>query len=347
MSRAIVPEAAQEAAPIFIMSSERSGSNLLRSLLSNHSRLDAPTAPQLLPTFTELVGYYGSLDEKPPALQLMEDMLAVVNHPYYGWGLAASPDALWEYYSPSSFLDIFHLIYTEHQRRYAKFRYVCKENRIFEYGAALHRHFPSGKFVYLYRDPRDIAASYQYTPAGPKSPYGAATKWEREQTRCRTIIQNLKLPTHHLSYEELVTDTENTISSLLVFLEEPVEDRCFQTMPEKNDSLTWNVYWENLAKPVQSTNTGKYKKIFRRQTINMIETLTTDSMKALGYPFETPANWQAPRFFRTRNYLISRLKRYQARRRAPETAAALKSRNQLIASIETLRMESGRQTHEG
>ena len=37
--------------PIFIMSSERSGSNLLRILLSNHSRLAAPVAAQLLPIF--------------------------------------------------------------------------------------------------------------------------------------------------------------------------------------------------------------------------------------------------------------------------------------------------------
>lgn len=63
--------------PVFVMSAERSGSNLLRTLLSNHSGIADPPAIQILPGFLESVGLYGDLTSNPSRLQLAGELIAV------------------------------------------------------------------------------------------------------------------------------------------------------------------------------------------------------------------------------------------------------------------------------
>ena len=47
---------------VFIMSSERSGSNLLRSILDSHQDIAAPPALQLFRQFNRILPFYGSLE---------------------------------------------------------------------------------------------------------------------------------------------------------------------------------------------------------------------------------------------------------------------------------------------
>jgi hypothetical protein len=49
---------------VIFLASERSGTNLLRTLLGNHPDIDAPVAPHFLDAFNESVGLYGDLKRR-------------------------------------------------------------------------------------------------------------------------------------------------------------------------------------------------------------------------------------------------------------------------------------------
>ncbi len=317
-------------APIFIMSSERSGSNLLRTLLSNHSHIAGPVAPQLLPMFHNLAPYYGPLRERENALALMEDMKAVVNHPYYNWKLPLDVVHLYEKYHPRQFLDFFSIFYGEKQRSLGKGRFVCKENDLFNFGFVLSSYFEGAKFIYLYRDPRDYAASIIRILTGPKTPYSAALLWAKEQDKCNIILNSFNLHAHPIRYEELVADTELVMTRLLHFLDEPLDDACFQVHTEKNLQVNWNVAWKNLSRPVMTSNYGKYRDRFSRKTIRIIETVTQEPMLRLGYPFDTKADWKQPPFYRYFNFIVSKLNATWKWKTNRRTAQLLASRNALV-----------------
>ena len=86
--------------PIFIMSSERSGSNLLRILLGNHSNISGPAAHQLLQTFYSQIPYYSPLSHRENLINLFEDFMAIVNHPYHSWNIIFDFDYIFEKYRP-------------------------------------------------------------------------------------------------------------------------------------------------------------------------------------------------------------------------------------------------------
>ena len=72
---------------IVLLASERSGSNLLRTLLGNHSDISAPIAPHLIKIFYPIKHYYLDLSSKVNNKNLFCDMLQIVNHPFSNWKL--------------------------------------------------------------------------------------------------------------------------------------------------------------------------------------------------------------------------------------------------------------------
>jgi hypothetical protein len=321
------------------MSSERSGSNLLRTLLSNHSNIAAPVAPQFLSCFHTLILYYGLLSEEANAFRLMEDMLAVANHPYYAWDLSVDQDDVYRRYQPKVFLDFFNLLYEERSTAEGKKRFVCKENRIFDFASHLQKYYVEPKFIYLYRDPRDFAASFKKVHFGPKTPYSAARLWRQEQDKCEVLISTFRLPVHRVKYENLISDPPTVMGDVLAFLDEPVEESCFQVQAGRNQDQTWNVAWKNLGRPILRANRGKYRKEFDTKAVNIIETVAKESMVHLGYDFDTQADWTTPRFFRYRNAVSGRYRRLRVKMENTETSQVLASRNALINAISRKRKE--------
>jgi len=274
------------------MSSERSGSNLLRTLLDNHSELYGPRAPQLMKTFEGILPYYNGLDSNLPIPELFEDMKKVLNHQFHDWKVEGDLN----YIAPeaNNFFDLWQAFYDFDLKKHAASSIVCKENNIFDFAFEILNAMPSAKFLYLYRDPRDVAASWMKVPLGFKNVNEAAMNWHREQMKCIKAIKNFGLPVQLISYEALINNTPKEMTRLLEGLNLKVEEACFQTESTKNKDLKWNKYWENLDKPVMSSNSGKYKISLTGEEIKIIETRCQQSMKILGYELNTEANWQSP-----------------------------------------------------
>jgi hypothetical protein len=269
--------------PIFIMSSERSGSNLLRVLIGNHSNIASPVTVQLLNTVAACSRFYAPLSDKENARALFNEIVKIVNHEYHAWNL--HPDFERFYKSGvNSFLDFFNFFYAEQMKKEGKKeRIVFKENCIFNYAFELRSYYPDAKFIYLYRDPRDYVASWMKVPLGYESPEKAIKVWATEQLKCDQVINVFGLPCYSLKYEDLIENTPKCMSEVLAFIGEPVEEACFSTDADKNKTVTWNEYWKNLDKPVIKDNSGKFKELFDEETVRILEFHSKEFMLKLGY----------------------------------------------------------------
>lgn len=319
--------------PIFIMSSERSGSNLLRILLSNHSNIAGPTAPHLLLTFSGLIPYYGSLTDKKNARKIFEDIMEIVNHPYHSWGLKLDFEKVYEKYRPHRFLDFVDLVYNEVTLVEKKKRYLCKENNIFEFTFQLLNYFKNPHFIYLYRDPRDYAASWLKLEVGPRTPFDAAMRWLTEQRTCDILINSFELQVYKVKYEELITNTDEVIVGILRFLQEPVQEACFGVQRGKHQHLTWNKYWKNLDKPIIKDNFKNYLNVFKDRQINIIESVTKDYMIKLGYTLDTHADWRLTKHFNYKEAYLRKIIEIKRRLISSPTYRLLEDRKVLLEKI--------------
>lgn len=328
--------------PVFIMSSERSGSNLLRTLLSNHADISAPTAPHFLLFLHRLIPYYGPLSVRANAHNLFDDMLSIVNHANYQWNLKLDFEQVYSEFCPDSFMDFFDLFYQMEARRKGKSQFVCKENNLFDFAFPILDYYEKARFVYLYRDPRDYVASYLKAPLGLSTPFDAARRWKREQEKCAVLINAFCLEVYPVSYEDLVSDPSETMADILSFIGVSIDKACFEIVAGENESLAWNEYWQNLNRPVIKSNIKKYLQAFNTKTINLIESIVRDEMLMLGYSLDTSADWECTRSFKIRNFLVRRISRFWSESQATKTIEVMTSRKRLITSIKRKRKEEWR-----
>src|SRR5690349_13165570 len=111
---------------IFLLGSERSGSNLLRTLLGNHSQINAPIAPHFCDVFVAnfpLYKRHANGKEK-----LLEDLQRYVNHTFNAWNLNLDIPKMLKEYELNSFLQFVNAMYSEKAKSEGKTGYFSKDN---------------------------------------------------------------------------------------------------------------------------------------------------------------------------------------------------------------------------
>lgn len=328
--------------PILIMSSERSGSNLLRTLLSNHEAIAGPMAAQFLSLFPQHLPRFEPLGERANMVALVEAMLAIANHKIFSWGMEADAEALVDAAKPEDLVDAFHMLYRARAAADGARRYVCKENRLFDHADELVARLPGTRVLYLVRDPRDYVLSWQRAPILNNTPHQAACAWRDEQRDCLGVQERLGDAAMRVTYEELVADTPGTMSRVLEFLGEEVDPACFQVEGEKNRGQEWSSFWKNLTKPVQAGNTKKYRKDLRPRVIEMIDTVCRDEMERLGYEADSRQQWRAGPLFKYRERRLARRNDERLRAEHASTVAVIEDRDAMLRGM--LERQSARAT---
>lgn len=278
---------------IILLASERSGTNLLRTLLGNHPNIDAPVAPHFLDAFSDSIGLYGDLKKKENAARLLGHMIKLANHSYHNWNLKTDASELCERYGVNSLASAFDAVYSERAKLEGKDNYACKDNHMFNYVSLLER-LPDAtdiRYIYLYRDPRDNVVSWMKRPLYMHTPYEMAKKWNAEQRTILDLVNKVGINAHFLKYENLIANPAQEMTRVLEFIGVSADEKCFQT-DENNKESKRNEYWENLSKPIMSDNSKKYLKEMSAKDLLVVESVCAEPMKVLGYQPETAANWK-------------------------------------------------------
>ena len=283
----------QSVAPVFLLSSERSGSNLLRKLITQHQQVYyGPPPAHFLKHHYHNQPYYGdSLRMNGAGFRhMVEDALKLCFVHSSPWKISFDVEDVIERYQ-TQYVDYNPIFLSDFlMEEYAKSQgytsYFCKDNHLFEFAFAILRFLPEAKFIYLCRDPRDYTLSQKKRTLQTDSIRRIAKLWRDEQIKCLSALTCLPAKqTHFLKYEELVANTQEVMQRLCDFL--GVE---FLIRPAETAVVTGTVVpkeWDNLSKPVMSDNFNKFESELSKREILNIEGIAEPQMKVLGYPLTT------------------------------------------------------------
>jgi len=285
-----------ETAPFFIIGTERSGSNLLRLILNAHSGIAVPHPPHILKFFSPLEESYGDLRQTHAMRELVDDVLALLDVHIYPWDKVIDPEVIIQRIQatpqPQTLVGVFFSLYDEYLSQAGKRRWGCKSTFVIHHVERVLDACPAAKFIFLVRDPRDVAVSSKQSIFNPFHPYFTAKLWREQQLEGLQWLESARRDSFHLvRYEGLIEEPRTTVQAICRFLGETYEPGMLEyySTDSARKSSTLSASWQNLGAPIQGTNRNKFKQGLSPYEIKIVEGVTGDLMRRFGYPMEYPA----------------------------------------------------------
>lgn len=270
--------------PIIIMSSERSGSNLLRKILGEHSTISAPTPVHFFKFLSKIYPYMqtGSSYTKN---EFLTDVIYLSKEGSGNWDY--NENEINKNIDACSFPELIGRVYDAYAKQGSKEVWLSKENDIFEYAFQITKVYPDARFIYLVRDCRDVCCSEIKIPSRRRHVRFHAEKWEAEQLKSLLVYNELKHTgnCHLIKYEDILISPESTIKNICQYLDITFENEMlsYHTNPKSTEDTKVTVSWKNLNKPILNQNFNKYKKELSQKQIKIIESITAPLLNKFGY----------------------------------------------------------------
>jgi hypothetical protein len=279
------------ASPIFIIGTERSGSNLLRLLLHAHSRIAVPHPPHLVRYFAPLMPSYGDLRSDRAFSRFTRDVVQLVETHIHPWEVRIDVEAL-RRTARRDLLGVYVALYQQYLDTVGKARWACKSTFMIDWARPLLDRIPDAQFLLLVRDPRDVAASSKKAVFSTFHPYRTALLWREQQEKGLELLQTLPARSIHLlRYEDLVREPEPAVRSLCAFLEEDFEPAMLRHFEgeEARRTAALAEAWANTSQPVNVASVGRFDKDMTPREVQLVESVAAGTMARLGYAPACPA----------------------------------------------------------
>ncbi|HXS99182.1 MAG TPA: sulfotransferase [Elusimicrobiota bacterium] len=279
----------ESASPVFIIGTERSGSNLLRLMLNQHPAFAIPHPPHIMKEMMPLEPLYGDLSDDRRFRRLVEDTVELVRLHFYPWDGPLDPDAVFAEAPARSVYGIKAALYDQYRRAKGKRRWGCKSTFVVHYADLVRRVSPDAKFVHLVRDGRDVAVSAKRSVFNHFHPHYVGRLWSAQQREALALAA--RLPADALlavRYEDLLEDPAREVRRVCAFLGEEYFPGLldYHRSGEASSLAAESASWENVDKPVLKENRAKYKRGLSAREIRAFEVQAFAELKAFGYPLE-------------------------------------------------------------
>src|SRR5581483_1346185 len=206
--------------PIFLMCSERAGSNLITTILDAHPRVCGPRPTHLGNLFWRNIHRYGDLQRDESWRRVVADTINWLKA-YGRVATELTEEELLKNVKTREFKAIYDYVYEHERAKTKKDLLFIKENHVHRQLFFLAHAYPAAKYVFQVRDPRDVVASRRGNMALDNSLKGAVRIWEEDQTAFLSALYALSSRVFMLRYEDLLTDTQLVLEHLCAFLELP------------------------------------------------------------------------------------------------------------------------------
>ena len=271
---------------IQIIGTQRSGSNLLRVILDQSAEIASPHPPHILVVFMPLLHLYGKLD-RTSYKTLVNDVVSYVNANPVPWeGVLLNADEIYEKSTRYDLLEINRLVYEQAAISKGAKYWCCKSMANVHYATEMEDFGLNLKYIYLYRDGRDVACSFKKAIVGEKHIFHLAKQWSEDQTACLKLRASLPAERFFaLNYETLITEPESEIRKLCLYLDIPYHAEMLKFYDSKTSKLTAAAgeMWSNLEKPIISNNTRKFLTEFKGDDLEIFELVAGDVLRQLDY----------------------------------------------------------------
>lgn len=283
--------------PIFIIGTERSGSNLLRLLLNAHPSIAIPHPPHIMRDLSPFSQLYGDLLDDGKFRGLICDVVRIVNSHFAPWPMAIDEEKLFSDASSRSLYGIYAALYEQYLLHAGKKRWGCKSTFMYIHIEEILAHHSSPRFLHLVRDPRDVAASAGQSIFSRFHPYKEAELWAEQQSAIevwRGLEEEGKLL--RVRYEDLTADAEAVMKEIMEFLGEEFlpQQLEYYRSGEASRLSGLSQSWKNCGEPVSVSSVGRYKTELSEREIRFVESVAAALMSKYGYGLHTKAPLQSP-----------------------------------------------------
>ena len=138
-----------------------------------------------------------------------------------------------------------------------------KENHTYQFAETLARYFADCRFVFLVRDPRDVASSWVRTDSIPGGIEKAVDTWVEDQTGTLAVCDVLRREERvfMLRYEDLISQSVEQLNALAHFFELPFTDSIFDFYkhPRTSANAKRIQAWKNIGRPIMPTTAASSK----------------------------------------------------------------------------------------
>jgi hypothetical protein len=272
---------------VFLICSERCGSNLVSTILGAHSQVRSP--PPYHFARDVVLNLHRRGDDAAWGIvrgQLLERVRTQ--------GSAEQSARLGEWmdaHRDASARALAHYVYTGLDPKPGTSTVFVKENNLHQLLFFVLQCFPDAKFVFQVRDPRDFLVSAEARRgfwAGNKfgSLRHALETWRDDQLGGLHALGLLGPERVYFQrYEDLVSRPRDVLEPLCAFLGLPFEEAMldFHTSDDAVRRGASGAARANVAKPLMSSNFGKYRTQLSRWKIRAVETWLGDLMDRFGY----------------------------------------------------------------
>jgi len=276
----------------FLMCSERSGSNFIVSLMNGHPEISGPPSSHLFRLFGLNAHNYFPISNPANWEAFTADLVTARENMLSKWETQIDVEELNKACPNRTMREALDYTYAKECRGNEQLSFV-KENYTYMVVAFLLANWPEAKFVHQVRDPRDVAASWIKTNGTAGGVKEAVATWLNDQTESLRYFNQMKSSGRALQirYEDLVADTPATAVKLCQHVGvdyDPVMLDYYKDKRTVKNAKRIDA-WGNLAKPVMTSNFGKYKKSLSAEDIRYVELMCHDLMVGFGYMLDTNA----------------------------------------------------------
>lgn len=274
--------------PIFMIGTQRSGSNLLRLMLNQLPDIAAPHPPHILQRMMPLEKGYGDLAADKNFRQMVDDVCKLVELNPVPWeGVTLDRQNVASRCRNHSVVAAFGAVYDAMADHSKAGSWCCKSLANINYLKELEDYYgDAARYIYLYRDGRDVAVSFRKAVVGEKHPYHIANEWGATQRIALTNRKHIDPKRfYNLSYETLTGSPEKAMRGLCEFLGVTYTDSMlnFHESDEAKRAASSSELWGNVVKPVMADNSNKFLKEMSGEDIRIFELVAGDVLDALGY----------------------------------------------------------------
>lgn len=328
---------------IQMIGTQRSGSNLLRLMIDGLGSIYGPHPPHILQRFIPLLPYYGNLALEENFHRLTTDVCELVNINPVPWeGVRIDVDEIECACKTHSLYEIFLAIYETAARQNGAAFWLCKSMKNVFFAKEIEKTGIRPYYIYLYRDGRDVALSFQKAIVGEKHIYPIAVNWMNDQEEALRLRERTS-PDHFftLSYETLTREPKTLMHQLCKFLHVPYTDQVMDYYKTRESANTAEAgkMWSNVSKPLLRHNTRKFLREMPAEDIAIFESVAGKTLQKLGYETVTTSEKLRTSFseeeiagFMAEN---ARLKKAFLEQADADDIAKRRPQDELIARIKT------------
>lgn len=275
-----------------MIGTQRSGSNLLRVMMDGLDSIAAPHPPHILQRFLPLLPKYGDLEEEANFRRLATDVCELVHVNPVPWeGVKIEVDAVLQACKQHSLYELFRVIYETAARDTDADFWLCKSMKNMFYADGIASTGIMPYYIYLFRDGRDVALSFQKAIVGEKHIYALAQNWRKDQEEALRLKE--RVAADHflmLDYETLIAAPEETMRRVCAFLHIDYSDQVmdYYKSRESVNTAVAGKMWSNVTKPILKNNSRKFLHELSAEEIALFESVAGEVLCQLGYDLYTP-----------------------------------------------------------